>query len=191
MAFEAADGAPMEVLYDRMKIAVQAEAEDGTITPNLSLVAFLDHYGSAPRACRLHRAKTKGKVERLFRYIRQDFFLDRVFRNRDDPDVQFPEWRSWIGNYRPHGTLATTPCAQIPHRDGSTKRPATAADAHGICKGTCLLPLRHLHELGCGGPGKAAADIGMTAVRPELTGLAAEVVETSIDQDVAQRLYLT
>ena len=104
MAFEAAGGAPQEVLYDRMKTAVQAEAEDGTITYNRSLVALLDHYGSAPRACRPYRAKTKGKVERPFRYIRQDFFLDRVFRNLDDLNAQFSEWRSRIANRRLHGT---------------------------------------------------------------------------------------
>ena len=104
MAFEAAGGAPQEVLHDRMKTAVQAEAEDGTITYNRSLVALLDHYGSAPRACRPYRAKTKGKVERPFRYIRQDFFLDRVFRNLDDLNAQFSEWRSRIANRRLHGT---------------------------------------------------------------------------------------
>ena len=54
------------------------------VTFNSSLVALLDHYGSAPRACRPYRAKTKGKVEWPFRYIRQDFFLGRTFRNIDD-----------------------------------------------------------------------------------------------------------
>jgi hypothetical protein len=33
---------------------------------------------------RAYRAKTKGKVERPFSYIRQDFFLARSFRNLDD-----------------------------------------------------------------------------------------------------------
>ncbi len=43
---------------------------------------------SVPRACKAYRAKTKGKVERPFRYIRQDFFLDRSFRNLDDLNAQ-------------------------------------------------------------------------------------------------------
>jgi len=30
------------------------------------------------------RAKTKGKVERPFRYVREDLFLARTFRNLDD-----------------------------------------------------------------------------------------------------------
>ena len=48
--------------------------------------------------------QSKGKVERPFRYIRQDFFLDRVFRNLDDLNAQFEEWRSQIANSRLHGT---------------------------------------------------------------------------------------
>ena len=50
MAFEAAGGAPREILYDRMKTAVLGEADDGTVTYNRSLVALLSHYGAAPRA---------------------------------------------------------------------------------------------------------------------------------------------
>ena len=103
-AFEACGGATAEVLYDRMKTAVLGEQEDGTVVYNPSLVALLGHYGSAPRACRAYRAKTKGKVERPFRYIRQDFFLDRSFRNLEDLNVQFDAWRSDIANERVHGT---------------------------------------------------------------------------------------
>ena len=83
-AFEASGGVPREMLYDRMKTAVLGEDADGYITYNPSLVALLNHYGSAPKACKAYRPHTKGKVERPFRYIRQDFFLDRTFRTMDD-----------------------------------------------------------------------------------------------------------
>ena len=68
---------------DRMKTAVLGEDADRSAVYNPSLVALLDHYGSAPKACRACRAKTKGKVERPFRCIHQDFFLDRTFRCLD------------------------------------------------------------------------------------------------------------
>ncbi len=70
-AFGAMGGAPEEVLYDRMKTAVIGEDAEGVVTYNKSLVSLLNHYGCAPRACRPYRAKTKGKVERPFRYIRR------------------------------------------------------------------------------------------------------------------------
>ncbi len=103
-AFAACGGATNEILYDRMKTAVIGEDDDGTITYNPSLVALLDHYGSAPRACRPYRAKTKGKVERPFRYIRQDFFLGRTFRNMEDLNAQFSAWCSDIAHRRVHAT---------------------------------------------------------------------------------------
>jgi hypothetical protein len=51
-----------------------------------------------------YRAKTKGKVERPFRYVRQDFFLGRTFRSVEDLNVQFEAWRSSIANVRLHAT---------------------------------------------------------------------------------------
>lgn len=103
-AFDAMGGACTEILYDRMKTAVIGEDAAGVVTYNASLVALLAHYGSAPRACQPYRAKTKGKVERPFRYIRQDFFLGRSFRDLDDLNAQFEEWRTTIANPRVHAT---------------------------------------------------------------------------------------
>lgn len=103
-AFEAMGGVPEEILYDRMKTAVIGEDEAGVITYNASLVALLSHYGAAPRACQPYRARTKGKVERPFRYIRQDFFLARSFRNMDDLNAQFDIWRCGVANPRVHAT---------------------------------------------------------------------------------------
>ncbi len=103
-AFDAMGGAPEEVLYDRMKTAVIGESSDGVITYNPSLVSLLGHYDAAPRACQPYRAKTKGKVERPFRYIRQDFFLGRTFRNLDDLNAQFDKWCAEIANPRVHAT---------------------------------------------------------------------------------------
>jgi transposase len=103
-AFDAMGGACIEVLYDRMKTAVIGEDSAGVVTYNESLVALLAHYGSAPRACQPYRAKTKGKVERPFRYVRQDFFLGRSFHDMDDLNVQFEEWRTTIANPRVHAT---------------------------------------------------------------------------------------
>ena len=39
-------------------------------------------------------------MERPFRYIRQDFFLGRTFRDLDDLNAQFDVWRAEIANAR-------------------------------------------------------------------------------------------
>jgi Integrase core domain len=104
LAFSAIGGVPIEILYDRMKTAVIGEDADGHIIYNRSLIALGRHYGFAPRACRPYRAKTKGKVERPFSYIRQDFFLARTFRSLDDLNNQLDDWLATVANVRLHGT---------------------------------------------------------------------------------------
>ena len=95
---------PREILYDRMKSAVLGEGEDQHIVYNASLLALAKHYGFAPRACKAYRAKTKGKVERPYRYIRQDFFLAAHFANLEDLNRQLDRWLAEIANARVHAT---------------------------------------------------------------------------------------
>lgn len=103
-AFAALGGVPIEILYDRMKTAVTGEDDAGHIVYNRSLLALARHYRFQPRACRPYRAKTKGKVERPFSYIRQDFFLGRSFRNLGDLNAQLIGWLDTVANARIHGT---------------------------------------------------------------------------------------
>src|SRR5450631_4287159 len=102
-AFEALGGVPEQILYDRMRTVFSREdPEAGHIIYNRTLVEFARHYGYLPKACKPYRAKTKGKVERPFRYIREDFFLGRSFRNLDDLNTQFRQWLDQVANVRVH-----------------------------------------------------------------------------------------
>jgi transposase len=103
-AFEALGGAPGEILYDRMKTAVLGEDAAGLVVYNRALLDLARHYGFQPRACRPYRAKTKGKVERPFRYIREDFFLARSFRDLEDLNAQLRHWLDTVANPRVHAT---------------------------------------------------------------------------------------
>ncbi len=104
-AFEALGGAPAEILYDRMKTVFNREDPDaGHIVYNRTLIEFARHYGYLPKACKAYRAKTKGKVERPFRYVREDFFLGGSFRSFDDLNDQFRQWLDQVANARTHAT---------------------------------------------------------------------------------------
>lgn len=46
----------------------------------------------------------KGKVERPYRYVRQDFFLARTFRNLQDLNAQLARWLDEVANPRVHAT---------------------------------------------------------------------------------------
>jgi len=103
-AFADMGGAPRVILYDRMKTAVIGEDAEGSVIYNRGLVDLARHYGFQPRACRPYRAKTKGKVERPFRYIREDFFLGASFRDLDDLNDQLRRWLDGVANARVHAT---------------------------------------------------------------------------------------
>ena len=139
-AFEHIGGVPREVLYDRMKAAVLGEVEKH-IVYNAKLVAFAQHYGFAPRACKAYRAKTKGKVERPFRYIRQDFFLARRFQNLADMNRQLREWLDSVANVRVHGTTHRVVAEHF-----LEERPTLQALPAGLFNGVIRLERRVSHE---------------------------------------------
>ena len=89
-AFEAMGGVASEILHHRMRTAVTGEDAEGAVVFNKSLVELGRHCGFLPKACRPYRAKTKGKVEHPFRYIREDFFLARSFRRPGRPQCPVP-----------------------------------------------------------------------------------------------------
>ena len=88
-----------------MKTAVIGEDPEGLVIYDRGLLDLARRYGFQPRACRPYRPKTKGKVERPFRYIREDFFLGSVFRDLDDLNVQLRRWLDGVANARTHATL--------------------------------------------------------------------------------------
>lgn len=104
-AFEHFGGVPRHILYDRMKTAVLGEPEqDKGIVYNAKLLACGVHYGFVPRACQPYRAKTKGKIERPFRYFRADFFMAREFTDIQDMNRQMRIWLDTVANVRLHAS---------------------------------------------------------------------------------------
>jgi hypothetical protein len=130
-AFEALSGVPQQILYDRMKTAViGADAEAGHIIYNRTLLDFARHYSFLPKACRPYRAKTKGKVERPFRYVREDFFLGGQFRDLADLNAQLHQWLDTVANVRTHATTRRVVAEHFAEEHPSLQRlPAGAFQA--------------------------------------------------------------
>jgi hypothetical protein len=93
-----------------------------------------------PRACRPYRAKTKGKVERPFRYIREDFFLASSFRNLEDLNGQLRHWLDAVANQRVHATTRRVVNEAFAEEINALKLPLA-------CYQAVLRPERHVsHE---------------------------------------------
>lgn len=104
-------GVPHELLFDQMKSVVTRDERlsGGGLVGNLELSRFARHYGFRVRVCRPYRARTKGKVERPIRYLRDSFLYGRTFLGDADLNAQVLDWLGRVANVREHGTTKWIP----------------------------------------------------------------------------------
>jgi transposase len=104
-------GIPQELLFDQMKAVITRDDRltGGGIAENLELARFARHCGFRIRVCRPYRAKTKGKVERPIRYLRDSFLYGRVFVSDADLNDQARHWLACVANIRQHATTQWVP----------------------------------------------------------------------------------
>lgn len=99
-AFRAFGGVPRVLLYDNLKSAV-LERQGDAIRFNPTLLAFAAHYHFEPRPCAVYRGNEKGRVERAIRYVRDNFFAARTYRDLDDLNTQAMHWSETQAANRP------------------------------------------------------------------------------------------
>ena len=110
-AFAFFGGVPREILFDQMRAVITRDLrlEGGPLVENGEFLRFAAHWGFTPRACRPYRAKTKGKVERPIRYLRERFLYGREFAGDADLNHQLERWLETVANRRTHGTTGEPP----------------------------------------------------------------------------------
>jgi len=85
-AFAFFGGWPKELLYDNM---AQVKLPGGPGAPwNPLFLDFAHHYGFIPHTCRVRRPRTKGKVERMVDYVKDNFLMGRAFASWPDLEAQ-------------------------------------------------------------------------------------------------------
>jgi transposase len=103
-AFDYFGGWPEVILYDNMK---QVRLDQQTWNP--AFLDFAGHYGFAPQTCRVRRARTKGKVERMVQYVKDNFLNGRSFADLEDLNAQATGWLNATANARLHSTTGHVP----------------------------------------------------------------------------------
>lgn len=126
-AFRYFGGVPAELLFDQMKAVITKDLRlDGRgLVHNAEFLRFAAHWDFTPRACRPYRAKTKGKVERPIRYVRENFVYARDFLGDSDLDHQRLIWLE-KANARLHRTTLEQPRVRF-ERDEQAVLQALAA----------------------------------------------------------------
>jgi transposase len=108
-------GVPRELLFDQMRAVLTRDDRltGGGLVHNLELLRFAKHNGFRIRVCRPYRAKTKGKVERPIRYLRDNFLYGRTFVSDADLNAQTLQWLEQVANAREHATTKWIPAERF------------------------------------------------------------------------------
>ena len=105
-SFEYFGGVPEEVLVDNQKTAVVEHKSGNKPRFNERFLDLAAHYAFTPRAFRPHRARTKGKDERMVGYIKNNFFQRyRSFESWAHLNQLAEQWLAEEADPRLHGTL--------------------------------------------------------------------------------------
>lgn len=113
-AFAYFGGWPQSILYDNMK---QVRIGPGRL--NEAFADFARHHGFVIKTHRAYRPRTKGKVERLVDYVKDNFLAGRTFHGIEDLNAQALHWLNNVANARLHGTTGRVPqealAEELPH----------------------------------------------------------------------------
>lgn len=116
-------GVPEHILFDNAKsVVVERDAHgDGRHRWNRALLTLAERYGFEPKVCRPYRAKTKGKVERFNRYLKESFVVPLAATLKQAGlrlDVEAANrhigpWLTDVANARVHATTGERPAVRL------------------------------------------------------------------------------
>lgn len=105
-AFEYLGGVSRDVLVDNQKSLVIARRSGNAAVFHPGFLDLAGHYGFVPKACRPYRARTKGKDERMVRYVKENFFQRyRAFESLSHVNGLLEAWLEAEADPRLHGTV--------------------------------------------------------------------------------------
>jgi len=110
-AFSYFGGVPKEVLTDNMKTVVVGR-QAGKAIWNTRFEDFATDIGFIPKVCRVRSPQTKGKVERLVHYVKNNFLPGRKFEDLSDLNRQVTEWCR-LADEKHHGTTGKIPLQEL------------------------------------------------------------------------------
>jgi transposase len=102
-AFAYLGGICRRILYDN-QTAITLGRLAGKPLWHPTFLDFARAYGFEPQVGRPRKKERRGKVERPFWYLEEDFVRGRAFESWDDLDRQAREWLDTVANVREHGT---------------------------------------------------------------------------------------
>ncbi len=110
-------GAPKCLLVDNARVFVD-DARPESFTWNQRFLELCGHYQMEPRACRVRRPQTKGKIERPFFYLEEQFIKGSSFADIDAMNAALARFGAEELDLLVHGTTQERPVERFAEEAG-------------------------------------------------------------------------
>lgn len=110
-------GVPQQLLVDNAKAFVLDPTPEAVVW-NPHFLELCGHYRVEPRSCRVRRAQTKGKIERPFHFLEQQFIKGNSFRDFDHLEQEVARFQAEELDVAVHATTQQTPLARFAEEQG-------------------------------------------------------------------------
>lgn len=111
--FEFLGGVPKELVFDQDKLVTVSE-NYGAIIFTAEFERFKQLMGFSVRLCRKSDPESKGKVEAVVKYLKNNFAKHRLYTSLTDWNQSQLDWLERTGNAKEHGTTKKVPVQVFP-----------------------------------------------------------------------------
>lgn len=106
--------------------------------------SFAAHYGFLPQPCRVYTPTDKGKVESAVKYIKNNCFNGRKFKDVEEAREYLRSWLDDVANVRVHGTTKKVPKEVFNSEEKERLLPLPVEEFH-LTKTTTLVVNSNCH----------------------------------------------
>lgn len=110
-AFQYFEGIPFEMVYDQDKLLLIDE-NYGDLLLTRDFKQYVLERDFKLHFCRKADPESKGKVESVVKYVKQNFLYNRVFHDLETLQQQVLDWLRRTANFLPHHRTHSAPCEQ-------------------------------------------------------------------------------
>lgn len=107
-AFEYIRGVPDEIVYDQDKVFIVSE-NGGDIILTDGFRRYTRDQSFTLHFCRKSDPESKGKVENVVKYVKQNFLYNRTYHNIETLNDEVLSWMGRTANMMPHGITKKEP----------------------------------------------------------------------------------
>lgn len=111
-AFEYLGGIPRELVYDQDRLFLVNE-NLGELMLTERFRSYVSQRSFKTYFCRAADPQSKGKVENMVKYVKQNFLAGRSFRDLETLNQQAHAWLARTANALPHGTTKKIPAREM------------------------------------------------------------------------------